>query len=110
MATIRAFDLMQFVDRIAPSPKYLYFDQGEQQAVNSDYLGWIRSDQLLLGWLFSTIDKEVLGQVIHCESALEVWSFLENLYSQQIVAHSFQLKQQLRSVKKNDLSRRMICQ
>ena len=61
MATIRVFDLMQFVDRTAPPPKYLYSNQGEQQAVNPDYLGWIQSDQLLLGWLFSTIDKEVLG-------------------------------------------------
>jgi len=57
----------------------------------------------LLGWLFSIIDKEVLGQVIHCESTSEVWFFLENLYSQQTVARSFQLKQ-LRFVKKNDLS------
>jgi len=29
---------------------------------------------------------------------------LENLYSQQTIARSFQLKQQLKSVKKNDLS------
>ena len=68
MATIYAFDLIQFVDRTAPLPKYMYSDQGEQQVVNLDYLGWIQSDQLLLGWLFSRIDKEVLGQVIHCES------------------------------------------
>lgn len=61
MATICAFDLMQFIDRIAPPPKYLYSNQGEQQAVNPDYLGWIRSYQLLLGWLFSTFDKEVLS-------------------------------------------------
>lgn len=51
-----------------------------------------------------TIEKDVLAQVIHCESSSEVWSVLENLYSQQTVAKSFQLKQQLRSIKKNDLS------
>jgi len=61
MATIYAFDLMQLIDRTAPAPKYQYFDQGEDEAVNPAYLSWIRSDQLLLGWLFSTIDKEVLG-------------------------------------------------
>ena len=50
------------------------------------------------------MDKDVLVQVIHCESSSDVWSVLENLYSQQTVAKSFQLKQQLRSMKKNDLS------
>ena len=63
-----------------------------------------QSDPLLLDWLFSTIDKEVLAQVIHCESSAEVWSVLENLYSQEIVAKSFQLKQQLRFIRNNDLS------
>ena len=66
--------------------------------LNLDYLNWIRSDQLLLGWLFSTMEKDVLAQIIHCESSSDVWSVLENLYSQQIVAKLLQLKQQLRSM------------
>ena len=61
-------------------------------------------DQLLLAWLFSTIEREVLAQVIQCESTAEVWSTLENLYSRQTIAKSFKLKQQLRSIKKSDLS------
>jgi len=59
---------------------------------------------LLLGWLFSIIEKEVLTQVIHYESSVDLWNVLENIYSQQTIAKSFQLKQQLRSIKKNDLS------
>lgn len=57
----------------------------------------------MLGWLFSTVDKKALGQVIYYKSAAEVWTILENLYSQQTVVRSFQLKQ-FRSVKKNDKS------
>lgn len=67
-------------------------------------MNWMRSDQLLLGWLFSTIDKEVLAQVIHCESSAEVWMSLESLYSRQTIAKSFQLKQQPRSTKNDALS------
>ena len=59
---------------------------------------------MLLGWLFSIIEKEVLTQVIHYESSVDLWNVLENIYSQQTIAKSFQLKQQLRSIKKNDLS------
>jgi len=42
--------------------------------------------------------------VIHCESSAEVWLSLKNLYSHQTIANSFQLKQQLRSIKKDALS------
>ena len=72
--------------------------------MNPEYLTWTWFDQLLLGWLFSTIDKEVLAQVIHYESSFEVWLCLENLYSRQTTVKSFQLKQQFRSIKKDSMS------
>jgi len=59
---------------------------------------------MLLGWLFSTINEEVLAQVIHLESSAEVWILLKNLYARQTLAKSFQLKQQLRSIKKDGMS------
>ena len=36
--------------------------------------------------------------------SVEIWSALESLYSHQTIAKSFQLKQQLRSVKKDSMS------
>jgi len=96
LATIRAFDLLPYINKSLAPSKYIHDSETsnhEAQVVNLEYLNWIRSDQLLLSWLFSTIDKEVLAQVIHCETSVEVWSVLENLYSQQNVAKSFQLKQ-----------------
>jgi len=50
------------------------------------------------------ITEEVLAQVIHCESSADVWLYLEKLYARQTIAKSFQLKQQLRFVKKENLS------
>lgn len=97
-ATIRAFDLQPFINKTPPPPKFITIsdvDAEDSTTVNAEYLTWMRSDQLLLGWLFSIIDKEVLAQVIHCESSSEVWSCLENLYSRQTITKSFQLKQQL---------------
>ena len=72
LATIRAFDLVSFINESQSPPKYILdpntsADVSDQTIVNPVYLTWIRSDQLLLGWLFSTMDKEVLTQVIHCE-------------------------------------------
>jgi len=34
--------------------------------MNEEYLSWLKSDQLLLGWLFSTINKEDHAQVVVC--------------------------------------------
>ena len=71
------------MNKSPPPPKYVsdLASDGEALVVNVDYMNWMRSDQLLLGWLFSTIDKEVLAQVIQYESSVEVWSALESLYS-----------------------------
>ena len=93
LAIIRAFDLVPFLNKSSPLLKFFPNSEGEQAVANSKYLNWIQLDQLLLGWLFSTIDKEVLTQVIHCESSVEVWISLESLYSRQTMAKSFQLKQ-----------------
>ena len=81
LATIRAFDLVLFLNKTSP-PKRVPGPDGES-VVNSEYLSWIRSDQMLLGWLFSTISEEVLAQVIYLESSTEVWILLENLYARE---------------------------
>ena len=60
----------------------------------------MRSDQLLLSWLFSTIGQSVIGQVTDCRSSREVWNTLEQLFSQQSLAKFLQLKHQLQNVKK----------
>jgi len=108
LATVRVFDLVSFLNNSSPPTKYVIDSNGGgsivNQEVNPEYIIWLRSDQLLLGWLFSTIFEEMLAQVIYCESSAEVWLYLEKLYARQTIAKSFQLKQHLRSVKKENLS------
>lgn len=63
LATIKAFDLLLFLNKVPPLSKYVSDPDDREvgsQKVNLEYLNWLQSDQLLLGWLFSTIDKEVL--------------------------------------------------
>ena len=82
-ATIRAFDLQSFLNKALRPAKYMTDpNAGEDGApmMNPEFLSWMRLDQLAW-WLFSTIDKELLTQVIHCELSVKVWSSLENLYS-----------------------------
>lgn len=87
LVTVRAFDLVQFLNKTSP-PKCVPGPTSDS-IVNSEYLSWIRLDQMLLGWLFSIINEKVLAQVIHLESSTEVWIMLENLYARQTLAKSF---------------------
>ena len=69
LVTVRAYDLAQFLNKHPPPPKYLSnpelnsnlesnSDAEDSSALilNPAYMNWIRSDQLLLGWLFSTME------------------------------------------------------
>jgi len=78
LATLRAFDLVPFVNKMSPPQKYLVnsdsapSDGAVADVVNPEYLTWMRSNQLLPEWLFSTIEKDILAQVIHADSSAEV--------------------------------------
>ena len=52
LTTIRAFDLLPFINKIDLPPKYVPSSDVEvnsELVVNPDFLWWMRSDQLLLG-------------------------------------------------------------
>ena len=40
-----------------------------------------RTDQFVLSWLLSSISEQMLGHVLHCKSASEVWIVLEQTFS-----------------------------
>jgi len=76
MATIRAFDLVSFLTKSSSSSKYVAHSNGDEMTINPEYIAWLRSNQLLLDWLFSMIIEEVLAHVIQCELSTEVCLYL----------------------------------
>jgi len=90
-AMIHAFDLQSFLNKGSTPAKFIpdpNVDEDGATVLNPEFINWMRLDQLLLGWLFSTIDNEVLAQVIRCESSVKVWMSLESLYSRQTISKS----------------------
>lgn len=56
---------------------------GTREVVNPDFMVWRRLDQALVGWLLSSITKEVLTQVNKVSSsvtAFQLWASLEKLF------------------------------
>ena len=74
---------------------------------NPDYQIWRRADQALLGWMLSSISKEILTQVNQVSIAptsFQLWTSLAKLFGSQSKAKLMQLKSQFQSTKKDSLS------
>ncbi|KAL5798917.1 hypothetical protein ACOSQ2_003737 [Xanthoceras sorbifolium] len=105
LPVIQAFELDDFVSNVRPSPpKYIEVlsSNGSDKEViaNKEYMLWRKADKQLQCWLLSTIHPSILGEVTSCKTSQEVWTTLENLFSQQSMAKVLQLKQQLLCLKK----------
>ncbi|KAL5739017.1 hypothetical protein ACOSQ2_028197 [Xanthoceras sorbifolium] len=73
------------------------------QQYNDDYLAWKKIDQLLVGWLMSTLSESVLGRVTQCVTACEVWLTVTNMFSQSSMARIMHLRAQLQGMKKGSM-------
>ncbi|KAL5832250.1 hypothetical protein ACOSQ4_017604 [Xanthoceras sorbifolium] len=68
LSAIQALELEDLISvSKLPHSKFLFFESASEFAIepsiNEVYLAWIRSDQLLLCWLLSTISKSIMEQV-----------------------------------------------
>ncbi|KAF4390224.1 hypothetical protein F8388_019879 [Cannabis sativa] len=59
-------------------------ESGVDLTINPEYEHWIVSDQLLMGWLYSSMTEGIATEVMGCDTAAALWKSLENLYG----AHS----------------------
>nr|AAU90262.1 integrase core domain containing protein [Oryza sativa Japonica Group]ABF97857.1 retrotransposon protein, putative, Ty1-copia subclass, expressed [Oryza sativa Japonica Group] len=65
---------------------------------------WITADQQVLGFLLSTLSKEILTQVISMESAAQVWKAITEMLSSQSRARALNTRLALATTLKGDLS------
>uniref|UniRef100_A0A803Q8T6 Uncharacterized protein n=1 Tax=Cannabis sativa TaxID=3483 RepID=A0A803Q8T6_CANSA len=70
---------------------------------NPEFVLWHRLDQLLMSWLLSSISESMLGHVMNCESAHDIWHTLELLFSTASRAPMIHLMNQLQNTKKGSL-------
>ncbi|KAK0602578.1 hypothetical protein LWI29_034909 [Acer saccharum] len=67
---------------------------------NESYIGR-EQDQILLCWLLSSINQELLPQLVGCTTACEAWYTVERVFTLQSRANVMQLKLQLQTLKKS---------
>lgn len=74
------------------------------KASNPAFEMWITADQQVLGFLLSTLSKEILTQVISMESAAQVWKAITEMLSSQSRARALNTRLALATTLKGDLS------
>ncbi|KAL5836880.1 hypothetical protein ACOSQ3_014049 [Xanthoceras sorbifolium] len=105
---VRAYDLEEFIFSSTTCPAKFVMKIDEESAAtvqqyNDDYLAWKKIDQLLVGWLMSTLSESVLGRVTQCVTACEVWLTVTNMFSQSSMAGIMHLRAQLQGMKKGSM-------
>ncbi|KAH9689176.1 retrovirus-related pol polyprotein from transposon RE1 [Citrus sinensis] len=78
--------------------------EASQKQENPDYALWMKTDKLLQSWMLSSMVDNVLIMVINCETSLELWEMLAEIFMSQPKARYLALKMQLQSTKKGSLS------
>ena len=65
---------------------------------------WKKHDQMLLSWLFSSINVEILSLVVNSKSFRELWISLEQQFRSKTTAKKVHLKIMLNNLKKRSMT------
>jgi gag-polypeptide of LTR copia-type len=100
LPVLRGHGLVGFIDETLPSPSRFNTATNGDLSPNPEYEVWHKQDQLILAWILSSISPSLLTQVVRCDTAAEVWTTINQLYSSQSMAKVLDLKLQLQITKK----------
>lgn len=79
-------------------------DGATNKTANPAYDDWEATDQQVLGFLLSSLTREVLMQVSTCETAAEAWSAIEGMYSTHTRARCINTRFALTNTKKGNMT------
>jgi hypothetical protein len=71
---------------------------------NPAYKVWYQQDKLILGAIVSTLIGAILPHVYGIKTSREVWNLLEKLFASESKARNLQIRFQIATMKKNNLS------
>jgi len=98
-------NLFGYVDGTHPQPPQLIPDSTSCLLLsNPEYQSWYHQDKMIFSAIISTLSVEALPHVIGFSTSREVWLTLETLFSAQSQSRIMQLKHQVATLKKGDLS------
>lgn len=70
--------------------------------INPEYTAWVKQDQILLGWILSSLTEPVLAQVVGLETSYDVWNALQRHFASSSRSRIMQLRRELQLLKKGN--------
>uniref|UniRef100_A0A6N2LGN1 Retrotransposon Copia-like N-terminal domain-containing protein n=1 Tax=Salix viminalis TaxID=40686 RepID=A0A6N2LGN1_SALVM len=101
---LRGNGLLGYVKNQIVCPAQTITSEGGVSQTNPAATTWLRTDQLILGWINSSLTDGPLSQVINCESSHDAWQVLETLYGSHTRDRLQQMKSELQSLNKGSSS------
>jgi hypothetical protein len=71
---------------------------------NPAYATWWLQDQKVLGLLLSSMEEEIVSQLIGCKTAAAVWASVHTMFGAQTRANIRHIRRQLQSLRKGDMT------
>ncbi|KAJ4744580.1 polyprotein [Rhynchospora pubera] len=99
---LHGYNLTKFIETSSPNPTR-QTTTGVLE-INPEYLPWHRQDQLLLGWIRSSLSESIQAQVVSCTTTLDLWNTLHKLFSSSSRAHTLDLQRQVKAANKGTSS------
>ena len=107
LSSVRANGLEDLLDNSKRCPDQLLPQDSEDSTetqINPAFTAWKRKDQMLLSWLMSSINLEILSLVVNSETSLDLWISLEQQFESETFAKKVHLKIMLNNLKKGSMS------
>ena len=106
-AGVRGARLYGHLTGVTPKPdEEITVTEGgkEVKTPNSAYADWEAQDQQVLGYLLSSVTRDVLVQVATYETAAEVWGIIEQMYTSDSRARSINTRIALATTKRGNMT------
>lgn len=104
---LRSNQLLGFLDGTISAPAKQIVSSsadGAQLVPNPEYVKWFNQDQQLLSGLLSSMSEEILPDVIDSGTSKEAWDKLQRMFGSATRARVVQIRVDLTTTKKGDLS------
>lgn len=104
---LRGIQLFGYLDGTTPMPPATVTEgtgATVRQVDNPAHSAWIIQDQAILGGLLSSMTEDVLPQLTRIGTSAEVWRTLHTMFSAQHRGNAIQIRTQLATTKKGDMS------
>ncbi|KAL9411275.1 hypothetical protein AB3S75_044965 [Citrus x aurantiifolia] len=106
LASIRGNRLEKFIDgSITPPSSHIAqrVDDELRSVENPEFITWRSQDQVLLGWLLSSMSEGIISLVFNLETSLEVWKAIEVQFGSQSKSRLLHLRYMMNSTRKDDM-------